>query len=1003
MAFPVGEDGKRVLSLVVLHLVGAALLPVAARRLGRAVWAVAALPPLVTLGWALARAGAVLDGRAVTESVAWAPALGLELAFRLDALSLLLTCVVAGIGVAVLAYGAWYYRAGHGRESGLLVAFAGVMLGLVLADHLFLLYVFWELTTVASFLLIAGRREGRVRRRAAEQALLTTVLGGLVMLLGLVMLGQAGGTYRISQLLADPPRGGLVPVALVLVLFGAFTKSAQFPLHAWLPAAMAAPTPVSAYLHAATMVKAGVYLVARLAPGFAEVAPWRPLVLVVGLYALVVGAWQALRESDLKRLLAYGTISELGLMIALLGTGTRTAALAGVLLLLAHALFKASLFMVVGVLDHQAGTRDVRELSGVGAALPVLCGVAVLAAASMAKLPPLLGFLAQDGALEAYLHSPVGGHFWALAAVFGGSVLTVTYTARAVWGAFARKPDAAGPTPVQRPAAGFVAPGAVLAVLGLAAGVAYGVPDAVGAAYAEVYPVASGKPYHAALWHGWTLALGLAALIVVLGLALHAARGTLTRVLGRLPRLPDAEEGYRRTLIALYTSAVAVTRGTQAGSLPLYLTVTLTTVVLLPTAGLLAALPPLDAVRAWWTPMEVPLAVAVLTAALAVTFLRHRLTAVLVTGAVGYGVAGLFALQGAPDLALTQFLVESLTLVVVVLVLRRMPPRFTPAGQARTGRWVRVSVAVAVGVFVAGFALVATQARQTSGPSTGYLRRVAETGGENVVNAILVDFRALDTLGEISVLLVTAIGVGSLVRFWPGEEEPAASSTPAAGAERPPRERGTRERGTRERGTRERGTRQRARPARGTPQTAARWDEPRERWLPGAGQRPGAERSVLLEVVTRLLFPSIVVLSLFLLFSGHYRPGGGFAGGLVAGQALILRYLVGGTADLGLAVPLAPGHLAGGGLALAGTSAALPLAFGAPPLTSALWEWHVPLLGTVKGSTSLFFDIGIYVLVVGVILKLLAATGTPLRASSGGAGETGEAGEAGEAGEGGTR
>ncbi|MGD9484147.1 Na+/H+ antiporter subunit A [Streptomyces sp. TRM70308] len=950
------------LSLVVLHLVGAALLPVVARRFGRAVWAVAALPPLAAFGWALTRAGAVLDGQAVTETVAWAPALGLELAFRLDALSLLLACVVTGVGVAVLAYGASYYEAGHGREAGLLLAFAGVMLGLVLADHLFLLYLFWELTTIASFLLIAGRREGSERRRAAEQALLTTIAGGLVLLLGLIVLGEAGGTYRISELLADPPRGGLVGVALVLVLLGAFAKSAQFPLHAWLPAAMAAPTPVSAYLHAATMVKAGVYLVARLAPGFAEVAPWRPLVLVVGLYALVVGAWRALRESDLKRLLAYGTISELGLMIALFGAGTRTAALAGALLLLAHALFKASLFMVVGVLDHQAGGRDLRELSGVARALPGVCAVAVLAAASMAKLPPLLGYIAQDGALEAFLHAPLTGHQAALAALCLGSVLTVTYTARYLWGAFARKPDAAGPTPVERPSAAFVAPGAVLAVLGLAAAVAYPVTGALTAPYADRYPVLSAEPYKTALWHGWTPALGIAALIVAAGLALHAARGPLTRLLLRLPRLPDAEECYRRTVRAVHRAAVAVTRTTQVGSLPLYLTVTLATVVLLPAVGLLAALPPLEGVRPWWTPLEVPLALAVLAAAVAATFLLHRLAAVLVTGAVGYGVAGLFALQGAPDLALTQFLVESLTLVVVVLVLRRMPARFTPGGQPRLGRWVRVGVAVSVGAFVAGFAIVATQARQTPGASTDYLRRVSETGGENVVNAILVDFRALDTLGEISVLLVTAIGVVSLVRLWRGEGPEPASA--AAGPDRPPT--------------------RRVRLTGGTPAPrAARWDEPRERWLPGAGERPGAERSVLLEVVTRLLFPSIIVLSLFLLLSGHYRPGGGFAGGLVAGQAFILRYLVGGRADLGLAAPVEPGTLAGAGLALAATAGALPLAFGAPPLTSALWEFHLPLLGAVKGSTSLFFDIGVYVLVLGVVLKLLAAAGTSPQTESG--------------------
>ncbi|WP_340560671.1 Na+/H+ antiporter subunit A [Streptomyces sp. GSL17-111] len=953
------------LGLVVLHLGCAAALPALTRWLGRAVWAVAAVVPLAALVWAFAQAGPVLDGDAVTERLAWAPALGLELAFRLDGLGLLMVSVVGGVGVAVLAYSAYYFRRDTGREAGLLLAFAGVMFGLVVADNLFLLYLFWELTSVASFLLIAGRGRGPEHRRAAEQALLVTVAGGLVMLLGFVMLGQAAGTYTLSEILADPPRGGVVPAALVLVLVGAFAKSAQYPLHNWLPAAMVAPTPVSAYLHAAAMVKAGVYLVARLAPGFAEVAPWRELVLLVGLFTMVAGAWQALKETDLKRLLAYGTISELGLLVALLGVGTRTAALAGVLTLLAHALFKSALFMVVGILDHQCGTRDLRELSRVGAALPGLLVVALLAAASMAKLPPFVGFLGEDAGFEAFLHDAFAGHGWALAALTVGSLLTVAYTARAVWGAFAGKPGVAASGP-QRPAAGFVAPAAALAGLGLATGLAYPATAALTTAYADLYPHSgSGTPYEPALWHGFTPALGLSAL-TLLGLAVHAARDRLAAVTARLPRLPDGERAYRSALVGLFEGAVWVTRRTQVGSLPLYLTVILVTVVALPGVALLLTAPPLDGVPMWWTPLEVPLAVVVLTAAVAATLMRSRLTAVLVTGAVGYAVAALFVLHGAPDLALTQFLVESLTLVIVVLVLRRMPTRFTPAEQAPRARRLRAAVALAVGGFVAAFAVVASQARRGEAVSVEYLRRVGETGGENVVNAIIVDFRALDTLGEISVLLVTSIGVASLVRVWRGAAaEPASAggagpSRPAPGPD--------------------------AAPEGGEEPRAVSWDAPHERWLPGAGDRAGAERSVLMEVVTRLLFPSVVVLSLFLLFSGHYRPGGGFAGGLVVALAFVLRFVVGGRADLARAAPVDPAVVAGAGLTLATVTGTLPLAFGSPALTSTPWELHLPLVGAVHSTTSLFFDIGVYLLVVGVVLKLLAASGSaqgPARPASG--------------------
>ncbi|MDT0342323.1 Na+/H+ antiporter subunit A [Streptomyces litchfieldiae] len=934
------------LVLVVAHLCVAATLPALAPRLGRAVWAVAALPPLAAVGWALAHTERVLDERPVTESLAWAPSLGLRLEFRLDALALVMVLVVSGIGALVLAYGARYHHGpGAGREAAWLLAFAGVMLGLVLADHLLLLYTFWELTTVVSFLLIAGRRPDTGRRRAAEQALLTTVGGGLAMLLGLVLLGRVAGTYRISELLADPPRGGLVPVALVLVLVGAFTKSAQPPFHSWLPAAMVAPTPVSAYLHAAAMVKAGVYLVGRFAPGFAEVGPWRPLVLTVALTGMVMGAWRALRETDLKRLLAYSTVSELGLIIALLGAGTRTAALAGETMLLAHALFKSCLFMVTGVVEHQAGARDLRRLSRVGARLRGTFAVAALAAGSMAGLPPLIGFVGEEARYEAFLSGEVAGTPWTTAALFLGSVLTVTLAARYLWGAFAAKPGLPD-TPAERPPAGFLAPAGATAVLGAAVGLLPTSADALAAPYADAYHDPPGaKPYHLALWHGFTDVLLLSAITVAAGLALHLCHRRLAALRARLPRLPEAQRGYRATIRGLGGLAVRVTRFTQVGSLPVYLTVVLVTVTLVTTGALLSGASPTGSVDLWRSLVELPPAAIVLAAAVTVAATRHRLAAVLLTGAVGYGVAVLFVVRGAPDLALTQFLVETLTLVMMVLVLRRMPPRFTPEHRTRAGFWLRVTVALAVGTLVGVFAFIATRARRPDSETPDFSRHLADTGIENPVNAIIVDYRALDTLGEISVLLVTAIGVVSLIRVWSGEDTEPSHAAPVAGPGAPPDR-----------------AAHRVPDAERSP--AAHWDAPREHWLPGARERPGAERSVLLEILTRALFGSILVLSLFLLFHGHYGPGGGFAGGLVAGQAFVLRYLVGGRTDLGLAAPVDPGVLAGGGLAVAACAGLVPLAFGAAPLTATSWL-HV--------STSLIFDIGVYLLVVGVILKLLHA------------------------------
>ncbi|MCY7364208.1 MAG: NADH ubiquinone oxidoreductase subunit NDUFA12, partial [Frankiaceae bacterium] len=473
------------LALLALHLGLALVAPAGGARVGRRVFLLVALAPGATAVWAAVRAGQVLDGRPVTSQAEWVPGLGLTLDLRLDALALLLVTLVAGVGSLVFLYCARYFppqQAGLGRFAGVLTGFAGAMLGLVLADDLILLYVFWELTSVTSYLLIGFDDEQEESRRAAQQALLVTTLGGLVMLVGLILLGQAAGTSSLSEILADPPRGGSVALALVLILVGAFTKSAQVPFHPWLPAAMAAPTPVSAYLHAAAMVKAGVYLVARLAPAFAVVGPWRPVVLTVGLLTMVVGGWRALRQNDLKRLLAFGTVSQLGFLMVLVGAGTREAALAGAALLLAHGLFKATLFLSVGIIDHETGTRDLRQLSGLGRRLPVLAVVSTLAALSMAGVPPLLGFLSKEAAYEAFLHGSVADTA-VFAGLFVGSVLTAAYSARFVWGAFASKPGCAT-TRAHDPSPGFLAPVVVLGVAGLVLGLLPFLADPLVQAYA---------------------------------------------------------------------------------------------------------------------------------------------------------------------------------------------------------------------------------------------------------------------------------------------------------------------------------------------------------------------------------------------------------------------------------------------------------------------------------------------------------------------------------------
>ncbi|MEX2291431.1 MAG: Na+/H+ antiporter subunit A [Mycobacteriales bacterium] len=789
------------LVLLALHLVLALVAPAAGARIGRRVFLLVALAPAATTVWAATQAAAVLDGRPVSFAAAWVPGLDLTLDLRLDALALLMVTLVSGVGTLVFLYCASYFpseQRGLGRFAGVLTGFAGAMLGLVLADDLILLYVFWELTSVTSYLLIGFDDEQEESRRAAQQALVVTTLGGLVMLLGLILLGQAAGTSSLSAILAEPPTGGTVPVALLLILVGAFTKSAQIPFHPWLPAAMAAPTPVSAYLHAAAMVKAGVYLVARLAPAFALVGPWRPVVLTVGLLTMIVGGWRALRQTDLKRLLAFGTVSQLGFLFVLLGAGTREAALAGAVLLLAHGLFKSTLFLTVGIIDHETGTRDLRLLSGVGARLPVLAVVATLAALSMAGVPPLLGFISKEAAYEAFLHGGLGDRL-VFAGLFVGSVLTAAYSARFVWGAFAGKPGCA-PTPTHTPRPGFLAPVVVLGVAGLAVGLLPVLADPLVQGYAASYDVPvgpEGKVEHLALWHGLTPALGFSVLTLLLGAALFAGRERVREVQRRLSPVlgaVDADRSYDATLVGLDRVALRSTVAVQTGSLPVYLGMVLLTLVLLPGTGLLVGTRVTGDLHAYDRPLQAVVALVVAVAAVVTARASRRFTAVLYLGAVGYGIAVLFVLQGGPDLALTQFLVETLALVIFVFVLRRLPATFSPS-PFRISQGIRLAVALSVGAFVTIATLVSSQARTAPPASQDYLdRALSEGGGSNVVNVVLVDFRGFDTLGEITVLAVAAMGIASLVQAGRGRrakqgtgesaltaaEEPAMETAAAA-------------------------------------------------------------------------------------------------------------------------------------------------------------------------------------------------------------------------------
>ena len=442
------------IGLVALHAVFGSIGLACGDRLGKRCLLLGAIAPAATFVWLLFQLGAVFDGSVITQSVEWVPALGMNLDLRLDGFGALMVALVAGIGVLIYAYADAYFPAGRvdlGRLVALLTFFAGSMLGLVLADNLIVLYGFWELTAVTSFLLIGNTHTDGRARAAALQALLITSAGALAMLAGFVILGQAAGTYRISTLVSDPPSGTAVEVALALILLGAFTKSAQYPTFRWLPGAMVAPTPVSAYLHSATMVNAGVYLIARLSPAFADVAWWRPVVVSIGLYTMIAAGMRAMRQTDLKLLLAMSTVSQLGLMVAVFGLGSAISVTAGCELLLAHALAKAAAFMVVGMLDHQHGTRDTRLLPRPTPGWGVTMGVTIVTAASMAGVPLVLGFIAKEEVLAAFDETPGWAAPIALAAVVFGSAISVAYSIRFAMGAMGRLSERGARSPPTSP------------------------------------------------------------------------------------------------------------------------------------------------------------------------------------------------------------------------------------------------------------------------------------------------------------------------------------------------------------------------------------------------------------------------------------------------------------------------------------------------------------------------------------------------------------------------
>ncbi|GMQ53141.1 monovalent cation/H+ antiporter subunit A [Halopseudomonas aestusnigri] len=913
--------------IVILPLLGS-LLPLLFKNQGRSLCATMAMvAPVIGLALLWRHADAVFAGQTLIQSRPWLSELGLNISFRLDGLSFLFALMIQGIGLLVILYARYYLSKNDpmGRFFCYLQLFMSAMLGVVLSENLLLLMVFWEMTSLSSFLLIGYWSHSTDARKGARMALAVTGAGGLALLAGILLLGQIVGSYELTDVFAAGEQirqHALYPVILVLVLLGAFTKSAQFPFHFWLPHAMAAPTPVSAYLHSATMVKAGVFLLARLYPALAGTDLWFYIVSSAGMATLLVGACTALFQHDLKGLLAYSTISHLGLITLLFGLDTRLAAVAAVFHIINHATFKASLFMAAGIIDHETGTRDMRRINGLLRFMPHTAVLAMVAASAMAGVPLLNGFLSKEMFFTETLEQHMLGNWsWLipLGATLGG-VFSVAYSLRFVHDVFFNgKPVNLPKYPPHEPPRYMRVPVEILVVMCLAVGLAPGFTVAGLLAVAAESTVGNALPeYSLAIWHGFNLPLFMSFAAMVLGILVYSLRRPLFDWYAR-QRDVDAKLVFEAAVQRLVRGAGQITLLLENASLQRYL-LCLLLAALVVTGFWLIQLPALRGPVAM-TPVDgVTLAGAVLTmlsAAATAYWHRLRLVSLVTLSVVGLGVVLAFARFAAPDLALTQISVEVVTIVLLMLALFFLPAR-TPRESSGLRRGRDLIIALLCGALVGALAFAMLTRPYDSIADFFLANSVTGGGGHNVVNVILVDFRGFDTMGEITVLAIAAIAIYALI------------------------------------------------------------DGLRLR-VPGADSlgKPWAQRGDLLMLVnlSHVLLPLALMISVYIFLRGHNLPGGGFIAGLITAVALILQYVASGEAWTAQRWPVNYHWLAGAGVLIAGATGVGSWAFGYPFLTSSFGHFHIPLVGEIELATAMLFDLGVYLTVVGATLLILANLG----------------------------
>ncbi|MBT1449480.1 monovalent cation/H+ antiporter subunit A [Glaciecola sp. XM2] len=904
------------------------LVPVVTERFGRTVNTLfTMLAPAIALAYIISLVPAVLAGEVIVEYLEWIPSMGLTLSMHLDGLALMFALLILGIGLLIILYARYYLSAkeASGRFFAYLILFMTAMLSIVLSNNVLQMWMAWEVTSISSFLLISFWSSKSESRKGARMALTVTGAGGLALLAGLLLIADIVGSYELSVILASGDlitQHALYPVALILVLLGAFTKSAQFPFHFWLPHAMAAPTPVSAYLHSATMVKAGIFLLARMYPVLSGTEMWFLIVSMTGLITLLLGAYVALFKHDLKGLLAYSTVSHLGLITLLLGLDTKLAAVAALFHIMNHAVFKASLFMAAGIIDHESGTRDMRKLNGLWRFMPYTATLAMVAAASMAGVPLFNGFLSKEMFLAETIHSSALGYVsWiipVLATLAG--IFAVAYSMRFIHDVFFNGDPIDLPKTPHEPPRYMKVPIEILVALCLLVGIFPNimVGDLLAAAASSVLGTEELPYYSLAIWHGFNLPLLMSAIAISGGLIVYAYRNHLYRFQAQFREADEKLifEGVVQTVVGWATKAHD---GLSNGSLQRYVSALLIFTIIITAVPLInlateTTFRPDQAVSG----IEITAAIILCLSAIAtVIYHRKRMVALITLSVVGLIVSVAFARFSAPDLALTQLAVEVVTVILLMLALFFLPQK-TPA-ESSPSRVVRdVGIAAAIGGIVAtiNYAFIT----QPVDSIAEFFLANSKTGGggTNAVNVILVDFRGLDTLGEILVLGVAALGIFKLLAR-------VRLAIPSAN------------------------------------ENGLAWSQDRH--------------PPILAMISQSLLPLALLVSFYIFLRGHNMPGGGFIAGLITSVALIQQYIAHGVDWVKPRIKVDYQTLIALGVLIATLTGIGSWFFGRPFMTTWFDYFDIPFIGEIELASALVFDLGVYLTVVGATLLILANLG----------------------------